>query len=165
MVQNRNRHWTREDDIRFRELLGLKPSRAGAATPTPSSTAWSTTPTGSISTARACGEPVSPAERPEPVALWTCRYAWTTRSVAHMPTAVQQKTSPSSRDSRLTTRLRRCQKPDGQNARAPGDIKSEWWARSSRNPGRDQIGTPGRDHRNQHDATPLGGVLPCSMTD
>src|SRR6266849_6906626 len=28
--------------------------------------------------------------------------------------------------------------------------KSEWWARSSRNPGRDQIGTPGRDHRNQH---------------
>src|SRR4029077_1815368 len=32
--------------------------------------------------------------------------------------------------------------------RAPGDIKSEWWARSSRNPGRDQIGTPGRDRRN-----------------
>jgi DNA invertase Pin-like site-specific DNA recombinase len=34
--------------------------------------------------------------------------------------------------------------------RTPGDIKSEWWARSSRNPGRDQIGTPGRDRRNQH---------------
>ncbi|WP_205124641.1 hypothetical protein, partial [Bradyrhizobium sp. MOS001] len=33
---------------------------------------------------------------------------------------------------------------------APGDIKSEGWARSSRNPGRDQIGTPGRDHRNPH---------------
>ena len=40
--------------------------------------------------------------------------------------------------------------PDSQTPRAPGDIKSEWWARSSRNPGRDQIGTPGRDHRNQH---------------
>src|SRR5438477_9768864 len=33
--------------------------------------------------------------------------------------------------------------------------KSEWWARSSRNPGRDQISTPGRNHRNPHfDAIP-----------
>ena len=32
---------------------------------------------------------------------------------------------------------------------APRATSSEWWARSSRNPGRDQIGTPGRDHRNQ----------------
>jgi hypothetical protein len=44
---------------------------------------------------------------------------------------------------------------DARNQRArtppaPGDIKSERWARSSRNPGRDQIGTPGRDRRNQH---------------
>jgi hypothetical protein len=31
MAQNSNRHWTPEDGIRFRELLGLKPSRAGAA--------------------------------------------------------------------------------------------------------------------------------------
>src|ERR1700730_16467699 len=56
--------------------------------PTPSSTAWSITPTGLTSTGKACGEPVNPAERPEPVALWTCRCAWTTpRGVAHMPTA------------------------------------------------------------------------------
>lgn len=35
----------------------------------------SITPTGSLSTAKACGEPANPTERPEPVALWTCRYA------------------------------------------------------------------------------------------
>jgi len=112
-------------------------------TPTLSSIAWSTTPTASISTARACAEPVNPAERPEPVALWTCRYAWTTRSA--LPTCPQQsrssrKTSSSSRDSRLTTRLRRCQKPDSQNASRPGrhqigmvgEIISESWARSNR---------------------------------
>lgn len=29
---------------------------------------------------RACGEPGNPPERPEPVALWTCRCAWTTQS-------------------------------------------------------------------------------------
>src|SRR5256885_15986668 len=33
--------------------------------PTPSSTAWSITPTGLTSTGKACGEPVNPAERPE----------------------------------------------------------------------------------------------------
>jgi len=31
-----------------------------------------------------------------------------------------------------------------------GEIKSEWWARSSRNPGRDHVGTGGRDRRNPH---------------
>jgi hypothetical protein len=77
------------------------------------------------------------------VALWTCRYAWTTRSA--LPTCPQhsnssRKTSPSNRDSRLTTRLRRCQKPDSQNASRPGrhqigmvgEIISESWARSNR---------------------------------
>jgi hypothetical protein len=117
-------------------------------TPTPSSTDWSITPTGSISWGRACGEAVNPAERPEQVALWTCRCAWTTQQrCPHAHSRSSRKTSHSSRDSRLTSRLPRCQKPNSQNARAPGDIKSEWWARSSRNPGRDQIGTPGRDHR------------------
>lgn len=70
-------------------------------TPMPSSTAWSTTPTGSISTARACGEPANPIERPEPVALWTCRCAWTTQRA--LPTCPQQTNSrrrrASSRDS------------------------------------------------------------------
>ena len=99
-------------------------------------------PTASISTARACGEPANPAERPEPVALWTCRFAWTTRSA--LPTCPQQSNSrrrrTSSRDSRLTTRLHRCQKPDCQNASRPGrhqigtvgEIISESWARSNR---------------------------------
>jgi len=85
------------------------------------------------------------------VALWTCRCAWTTQERRpHAHSRSSRKTSPSSRDSRLTTRLRRCQNQTARTPRAPGDIKSEWWARSSRNPGRDQIGTPGRDHRNQH---------------
>lgn len=111
-------------------------------TPTPFSTAWSITPTGSISTARACGEPVSPAEKPEQVALWTCRYAWTTQRA--LPTCPQQTNSrrrrASSRDSRLTPRLHRCQKPNSQNASRPGrhqigmvgEIISESWARSNR---------------------------------
>ncbi len=38
---------------------------------------------------RACGEPASPAERPEPVAPWTCRRAWTTRRA--LPTCPQQE--------------------------------------------------------------------------
>src|SRR6516225_1367708 len=106
-----------------------------------SSTAWSTMPTASISTARACGEPVNPPGRPEPVALWTCRCAWTTRTaLSTCPQQQQQKTNPSSRDSRLTTRLGRCQKPDSQNASRPGrhqigmvgEIISESWARSYR---------------------------------
>ena len=136
----------------FLEAFRFKRLRLGLAiterhpippTPTPSSTAWSITPTGSISTARACDGPANPAEMPEPVAPWTCRYAWTTRSA--LPTCPQQsncsrKTSPSNRDSRLTTRLRRCQKPDSQNASRPGrhqiatvgEIISESWARSNR---------------------------------
>src|SRR3982074_1244486 len=62
------------------------------------------------------------------------------KRVAHMPTAAATKNKPSSRDSRLTTRLCRCQKPDSQNASHPGrhhpgmvgEIISESWARSSR---------------------------------
>ena len=83
----------------------------------------------------------NPAERPEPVVLWTCRCAWTTRTaLPTCPQQEQQKTIPSSRDSRLTTRLRRCQKPHSQNASRPGrhhpgtvgEIISESWARSNR---------------------------------
>jgi hypothetical protein len=89
----------------------------------PCSTASSTTPTASTSPERACGEPVNPATRPEPVALWTCRCAWTTlERCPHAHSSRRRK--PSSRDSRLTTRLHRCQKPTGQNASRPGDIKS-----------------------------------------
>ncbi len=58
-------------------------------TPTPFSTAWSITPTASISTAKACGEPVNPPERPKQVALWTCSCAWTTRRA--LPTCPQQQ--------------------------------------------------------------------------
>src|SRR2546425_8879544 len=110
--------------------------------PTPSSTAWSITPTGLTSTGKACGEPVTPAESPEPVALRTCRYAWTTQErCPHAHSRSSRKTSPPSRDSRLTTRHRRCQKPDSQNASRPGrhqigrmgEIISESWARSNRN--------------------------------
>src|ERR1700730_12873004 len=109
--------------------------------PTPSSTAWSITPTGLTSTGKACGEPVNPAERPEPVALWTCRCAWTTQErCPHAHSRSSRKTSPPSRDSRLTTWLCRCQKPDSQNASRPGrhqigmvgEIISESWARSNR---------------------------------
>ncbi|WP_205124605.1 hypothetical protein, partial [Bradyrhizobium sp. MOS001] len=46
---------------------------------------------------------------------------------------------------------------------APGDIKSEGWARSSRNPGRDQIGTPGRDHRNPQIGDGMRRVLDPKM--
>lgn len=107
-----------------RTKVSASPDRYHAAIPptlTPSSTAWSVTPTGSISTAKACGEPANPTERPEPVALWTCRYAWTTQErCPHAHSRSNRKTRPSSRDSRLTTRLRRCQKPDSQNASRPG---------------------------------------------
>lgn len=106
--------------------------------PPPSSTAWSITPTGSISTAKACGEPANPTERPEPVALWTCRYAWTTQE--RCPHAHSRRRRPSSRDSRLTPRPARCQKTDSQNASRHGrhqigmvgEIISESWARSYR---------------------------------
>jgi hypothetical protein len=42
------------------------------------------------------------------------------KGVARMPTAAATKNKPSSRDSRLTTRLCRCQKSDSQNASRPG---------------------------------------------
>src|SRR5579863_8074259 len=104
----------------------------------PSSTAWSITPTGSTSTARACAEPENPAERPERVALGTCRCAWTTRRA--LPTCPQQKqqqtTKTSSRDLRLTSRLRRCQKPTSQNASRPG-------RHQNRHGGRDHLGILG----------------------
>src|SRR6267378_1298141 len=62
------------------------------------------------------------------------------KGVAHMPTAEAAENRRSSRDSRLTTRHRRCQKPDSQNASRPGrhqigrvgEIISESWARSNR---------------------------------
>ncbi|MCP1849394.1 hypothetical protein J2R80_003217 [Bradyrhizobium sp. USDA 4541] len=76
------------------------------------------------------------------MALWTCRCAWTTQRA--LPTCPQQTNSrrrrASSRDSRLTPRLHRCQKPNSQNASRPGrhqigmvgEIISESWARSNR---------------------------------
>ena len=137
MLRIRNR------DVSYGPIKNCRIPRCSVTrpTPTPSSTAWSITPTGSISTARACGEPVSPAERPEQVALWTCRCAWTTQErCPHAHSRSSKRRRPSSRDSRLTTRLRRCQKPDRQNASHPGrhqigtvgEIISESWARSNR---------------------------------
>jgi IstB-like ATP binding protein len=80
-----------------------------------------------------------PGQKPEPMALWTCRCAWTTQErCPHAHSSRRRR--PSSRDLRLTTRLRRWQKPDSQNASRPGrhqiatvgEIISESWARSSR---------------------------------
>ena len=72
------------------------------------------------------------------MALWTCRCAWTTRRA--LPTCPQQTqqqtTKSSSRDSRLTLRLRRCQKPTRQNASRPG-------RHQNRNGGRDHLGILG----------------------
>jgi DNA replication protein DnaC len=82
--------------------------------------------------------------------LWTCRCAWTTQErCPHAHSSRRRRLS--SRHLRLTTRLRRCQKLDSQNASRPR-------ATSNRNGGRDhlgilgeiKIGIPGRDHRNQH---------------
>jgi hypothetical protein len=143
----------RNRDVSYGPIKNCRIRRCSVTprTPTPSSAAWSITPTASISPGRACGKPVNPLERPEPAALWTCRCAWTTRRA--LPTCPQQSNSrptrPSSRDSRLTSRLRRCQKPDSQNASRPG-------RHQNRNGGRDhlgilgeiKIGTPGRDRRN-----------------
>ncbi len=82
------------------------------------------------------------------MALWTCRYAWTTRKAlptcphAHMPTAEQQQTKKDFKPRfKVDPRLHRCQKPDSQNASRPGrhqigmegEIISESWARSNRN--------------------------------
>ena len=129
----------RDRDVRNDPVEGCSALRCSAVRPmlTLSSTAWSTMPTASISTARACGEPVNPPGRPEPVALWTCRCAWTTRTaLSTCPQQQQQKTNPSSRDSRLTTRLRRCQKQDSQIASRPG-------RHQNRNGGRDHLGILG----------------------
>jgi IstB-like ATP binding protein len=111
--------------------------------PTPSSTASSITPTGSTSTARACGGPASPAAGPEPVALWTCRCAWTTpRGVAHMSTA-EAATENDPFEPRFKIDPAACPMPENQrqNASRPGrdqigtvgEIISESWARSNRN--------------------------------
>jgi hypothetical protein len=74
----------------------------------------------------------NPQTRPQglqPVALWTFRCAWTTRSA--LPRCPQQKqqqkNNPQSRDLRLTARLRRCQKPDSQNASRPGRHQIGMW--------------------------------------
>src|SRR5713101_3521168 len=61
------------------------------------------------------------------------------RALPTCPQQEQQK-KQASRDSRLTTRLCRCQKPNSQNASRPGrhqigmvgEIISESWARSNR---------------------------------
>src|SRR5215470_17794574 len=60
------------------------------------------------------------------------------KSVAHMPhsRATADEEGPSSRDSRLTPRLHRCQKPKSQNASRPR-------ATSNRNGGRDHLGILG----------------------
>jgi hypothetical protein len=99
--------------------------------------------------------------RADNVQSWGAQYADSARCrprFRNMPTAeATTENEDAGRDSRLTSRLRRCQKPTRQNASRPGPTsKSEWWARSSRNPGRDQIGTPGRDHRNPHPAKTTG---------
>jgi len=50
------------------------------------------------------------------------------------------------------------------NARTPpcpGEIIPERWARSSRNPGRHHLGTPGRDRRNPHRTITSGKPTAC----
>src|ERR1700751_2574463 len=106
----------------------------------PSSTAWSITPTASISTARACGEPENPAERPEPVALWTCRSAWTTQQRcphAHSrATADEEGLKPRFNVDPAASPM---PETNSQNASRPGrhqigmvgEIISESWARSN----------------------------------
>src|SRR5580704_4050872 len=80
-----------------------------------------------------------------------------------LPTCPQQSNSrrrrPSSRASRLTPRLHRCQKPSSQNASRPGrhqigmvgEIISESWARSNRY-------TRARSSESAHGFTPALGV-------
>ena len=65
----------RHDPVKNR---GTFPCSVIPPMPTPCSIASSTMPIGSTSPARACAEPGNPPERPEPVTLWTCRFAWTT---------------------------------------------------------------------------------------
>src|SRR6202040_1485426 len=104
-------------------------------TPTLSSTAWSITPTGLTSTGKACGEPVNPAERPEPMALWTCRCAWTTRSA--LPTCPQQQTKktfkPRFKVDHAASPMPETRQPERLAPRAT----------SNRNGGRDHLGIPG----------------------
>jgi hypothetical protein len=70
-----------------------------------------------------------PPERPEPVALWTCRCAWTTRSA--LPTCRQQQQKQTF-EPRFKIDPAAAPMPEtSQNASRPGDIKSEWWAISS----------------------------------
>src|SRR6266478_3198837 len=96
-----------------------------------------------------------------------------------LPTCPQQsnrKTSPSRRDSRLTTRLRRCQKPNSQNASRPGrhqigmvgEIISESWARSNRytrarSSESADGGDDGGNHAGRLGSTAVGGGLLGSL--
>jgi hypothetical protein len=68
------------------------------------------------------------------------------KSVVHVHSN-GSKNKGSSRDSRLPRGLADPQNQSAQNASPPGDIIPEWRARSSRNEGRLQIGTPGRHRR------------------
>jgi hypothetical protein len=114
-------------------------------TSTPSSTAWSITPTGSTSAARACGVPVSPAARPEPVALWTCRCAWTTPRALPTCPQQQQKTIPSRfKIDPAASPMPETRLPERLPPRATSNRNG---GRDHLDPGRDQIGIPGRDHR------------------
>ena len=114
---------------------GTLPCSATRPMPTPSSTAWSITPTGLTSTGKACGEPVNPAERPEQVALWTCRCAWTTRSA--LPTCPQQQTKktfkPRFKVDHAASPMPETRQPERLAPRAT----------SNRNGGRDHLGILG----------------------
>jgi hypothetical protein len=102
-------------------------------TPTPYSTASTTTLTGSTSQARACGAPVNPLERQ--AALWTCHFAWTTQERfphAHSNSSKKKRFKPRFQIDHAAWPM-----PQDRPARTPrprGEIKSERWARSSRNP-------------------------------
>jgi hypothetical protein len=86
----------------------------------------------------------NPQTRPQGLSPWRCGHAAALgQREKALPACPQQKqqqtTKTSSRDSRLTPRLRRCQKPTSQNASRPGrhqigmlgEIISESWVRSS----------------------------------
>ncbi len=89
--------------------------------PTPCSIASSTTPIGSTLPERACAEPSQRPEGHELVALWTCRCAWTTPPrCPHAHSNRRRRKTGSSRESRLTTRLDRCQRTSRPERLAPG---------------------------------------------
>ncbi|WP_407117022.1 ATP-binding protein [Bradyrhizobium sp. LMG 9283] len=68
--------------------------------------------------------------------------------VDHMPTAATADEALLPIGSGLTRPRNRCQENSARTPAPRGEIKSERWARSDRNPGRFEIGMPGRNHRN-----------------